>query len=112
MSNKDKYKETFDKMFEGTTPKDLDSVLPTRNCMFQYATNFGRWTGSIIHEDTGLLTEEEAIALWDKYKAQARKEVADGYDVDMVIWVGCDSNTDYHTRHEIYNYESVDGGTL
>lgn len=62
--------------------------------MFQYATDFD-WTGIKFYEDTGLITEAEALVLWDKYYPQVVKELQEGRRPQMCIWRNCDSETDY-----------------
>lgn len=74
-----------------------------RDCMFQFATDF-RVTVK-IYEDTDLITREKALELWEKWKPQALKDINDGGKVDMVIWTGCKSYTDYHTVDEEYSWE-------
>jgi hypothetical protein len=83
----------------------MNKETMNKDCMFQYATNFGGYAGIKIYADTDLITREEAIQLWNKNLLKANKEIEDGATVDMVIWVNCSSNTDYHTRDEQYNYD-------
>lgn len=73
--------------------------------MFQYATDFGRYGGISIYVDTDLITRKKALELWNKNLPKANKEIEDGAIVDMVIWVDCSSNTDYHKRDEQHNYD-------
>lgn len=79
-----------------------------KDCMFQYATDFRGYGGIKIYGDTGLITRKEAVGLWNKYRPQAEKEIEDGARVDLVIWINCESATDYHTRDEEYNYDQVE----
>ena len=56
-----------------------------RTCAFQYCD------GSTIIEDTGLISEAEAIALWDKheddFEEKAIKSIKnEGDHLEMVIW--------------------------
>jgi hypothetical protein len=83
----------------------MKNIDEQKNCLFQYATDFGGYAGIKIYEDTDLITRNEAIQLWNKNLLKANKEIEDGARVDMVIWVGCKNNTDYHTRDEQYNYD-------
>lgn len=71
--------------------------LPSmKHCLFQYATD-GQYMNVKIYEDTDLITWEEAVTLWEKYKKQFIKELEDGLRPEMVIWTGCKDTSDYHT---------------
>lgn len=68
-----------------------------KHCMFQYATSY-KYISTEIHANTDLITWEEALELWNKYKPQVIKELEDNYSrPEMVIWTGCEDNSDYHT---------------
>lgn len=66
-----------------------------KHCMFQYATSY-KYADTEIHENTDLITWEEAIELWNKYKPQFIRELQGEYgSPEMVIWTGCEDNTSY-----------------
>lgn len=67
-----------------------------KDCMFQYATNPGWGRGEII-KDTGLITRNEADELFEKYKADFINRLEAGERPEMVIWIGCKDESDYHT---------------
>ena len=62
-----------------------------KDCMFQFAD---------INEtfvDTGLISIEEAVRLWDENKEKFIDLVLNGIsDPGMCIWVNCKDNSDYH----------------
>lgn len=62
-----------------------------KNCAFQYATGDGE-----IYEDTGLITMDEADALWQKYIPVFAGHIKDGRDPEMAIWGEMTNETDYH----------------
>ena len=73
-----------------------------KHCLFQCAITKESMLGYIkydveILEDTDLITWEEAIELWNKFKPRVIKQLEDGQSPEMVIWTGCKSNTDYRT---------------
>jgi molybdopterin converting factor small subunit len=69
--------------------------MSKRHCMFQYATAY-RYLSTKIYEDTDLITWEEALELWNKYRPQVIQELEDDYSrPEMVIWTGCESSTSY-----------------
>lgn len=75
--------------------------MSKKHCMFQFWAAeelpfLGYGTGKLV-EDTDLITWEEAVELWQKHKPQAIRQLKDGENVEMCIWTGCDSTTDYHT---------------
>jgi hypothetical protein len=73
-----------------------------KNCLFQYAIQ------QEVIEDTDLITEEEAQALWEKYQ----KHIRDNWDVltspQMCIWVDCATNTSYHTVGKEIDYRDCE----
>ena len=63
--------------------------------MFQYATSY-KCLNTKIYENTDLITWEEALELWNKYKLQVIRELEDDYsNPEMVIWTGCKDNSSY-----------------
>jgi len=66
--------------------------------MFQYYND-----GEMI-EDTGLLTEEEANELWNKYFDDAKEKLRDGHEIHMVIWGNAESDTDYDILEKEIDY--------
>ncbi len=79
--------------------------MSKKHCMFQYTTA-GRFINTKIYEDTGLITWEEAIELWQKYKEQFIGELESGLRPEMAIWTGCKYNTDYHSDPYHIDYET------
>lgn len=70
--------------------------------MFQY------YNGYKTIEDTGLITEKEADDLWKKYYLEAKDNLKDGLNVQMVIWGDCNSPTDYSKEEKaIDHYDCV-----
>lgn len=73
--------------------------MSKRHCMFQCALQqdgiFGYTTQHDIVEDTDLITWDEAVELWEKYKSSVVKQLEDGQSPEMVIWTGCEDNTSY-----------------
>lgn len=65
--------------------------------MFQYAYE---GLGTTIVEDTGLITKEEAYALWDKYYEDFIINLKNDCRPQMVIWGNCESETDYCTEEK------------
>ena len=72
-----------------------------KHCMFQCAlrknTIFGYVNEHNMVEDTGLITWNDAVALWDKWKPEVIKQLEDNQDPEMCIWTGCENETSYHT---------------
>lgn len=74
--------------------------------MFQYATAY-TYMPVKIYEDTGLITWEEALSLWNKYKEQVIDELEDDISKpEMVIWTGCESESDYRNDPYHINWET------
>jgi hypothetical protein len=69
----------------------------TRTFAFQYATRHK------VYEDTGLIAEDEARALWEKYLPDVRQKISDGEEPQMVIWCDAKGDSDecpvYHKRY-------------
>lgn len=78
------------------------------DCLFQ----FGSKDDVIV--DTGLVTREEADALWEKHKDQFVRLWKLGMDPEMCIWVNCRHAADYHTatRHAHPSDTEVIGGEI
>jgi hypothetical protein len=75
-----------------------------KHCMFQYATSY-KYLNTKIYEDTDLITWEEALELWNKYKPQVISEIEDDIsNPEMVIWTGCRDNTSY--SHDAFHVDS------
>ena len=56
-------------------------------------------------EDTGLITRNEADALWAKHKATVRECVENKTEFEAALWINMHSNTNYfenafHVRNE------------
>lgn len=76
---------------------------PMKNCMFQYALRHGK-----IIEDTGLITREEANALWNKYQDHIKDNWDEYSAPQMCIWVDCDSPTNYHAIAVEIDYQDCE----
>ena len=85
------------------TPKLQEGEM-TRDCMFQVwlveEGIFGYYGGKTV-EDTDLITFEEAVNLWEKYKPEVIKQLEDGQSPEMAIWTDCKDNIDY--RNDTYH---------
>jgi hypothetical protein len=84
---------------------------PKKDCMFQYAhKKLGilgySYSGYDIVEDTGLITFEEAVELWEKYKSDFIRHHQEGGNPEMVIWSDCPDETTY-----VPDFAHVDGQT-
>jgi len=71
--------------------------------MFQYAYDNGIHIPGMcslystkIVEDTGLITEQEANDLWDKYLPEVIAGLKDDKRPQMCIWEDCSNTTDYN----------------
>jgi len=62
-----------------------------KNCLFQYATK------QEIIEDTGLITMNRANDLVHKYLGDLKYRWDELQSPQMVVWVKCKNETDYHT---------------
>lgn len=85
--------------------------MGTKHCMFQYYTTY-TYINTICHEDTGLITWEEAVGLWEKYKDQVVEEIEDDISKpEMCIWTGCEDESDYRNDafHVDQNTETDNG---
>ena len=90
------------------TPKpQAKTIDEKKNCMFQYAIGYKYLTNKIL-ENTDLITLREAIDLWNKYLPDfvKRRENDDG-DPEMVIWINCDSNSNYRDTLEHIDSENL-----
>ena len=65
-----------------------------KDCAFQYATDY-TFTGVKVIEDTGLITYEKAVRMWQGYLPQVIEEKRKGHKPEMVIWVNMQHPTDY-----------------
>ncbi len=78
--------------------------------MFQYAYYNGVFSRGFsfstiqIIEDTDLITKQEALKRWKKYLPDFIYRLKEEQRPEMVIWVDCDSNTDYHTQLKCLDY--------
>ena len=71
--------------------------MSKKHCMFQYYTSY-TYMETRKHEDTGLITWEEAVKLWNEYKDQVVEEIEDEIsEPEMCIWTGCENESDYRT---------------
>lgn len=79
-----------------------------KNCMFQYATK------SHTYENTGLITREEADALFRRYRVSFIEQLKCGKNPEMVIWINCNSDSSYgeHAEYWVSDDFIVDGDFL
>lgn len=82
------------------TESGLDKVK--RDCLFQYATNHK------VIEDTELITRKDADKLVQKYLEDIKGRWDDIESPQMVIWIDCDTNTDYHTMDLEIDYRDCE----
>lgn len=96
------------KWFDNAARSLYGFALEKPDCLFQ----FGSKDGVIV--DTGLVTREEADALWEKHKDQFVRLWKLGLDPEMCIWVNCRHAADYHTaaRHAHPSDTEVIGGEI
>jgi DNA topoisomerase VI subunit A len=82
--------------------------MSKKHCMFQCVLQqdgiFGYTTQHDIVEDTDLITWDEAVELWEKWKPKVVKQLEDEQSPEMVIWTGCKDNTSYRTDAFHVNY--------
>lgn len=82
--------------------------------MFQYAYDNGfhgsgcSFSDIKIVEDTGLITEKEALVLWDKYYDECLRRLKFDERPQMCIWKDCETNTDYHTVGKEVDYRDCE----
>jgi hypothetical protein len=60
-----------------------------KNCAFQYATCRD------VLKDTGLITKEEADALWGEYLPKFKSHLKEGLEPEMAIWTDMKEPGDY-----------------
>lgn len=59
------------------------------NCMFQYATR------NEVISNTDLITQKDAVDLFNKYKPDFIESLEGGHEPEMCIWIDCDTNASY-----------------
>jgi len=69
--------------------KLIGIYMEKKEYMFQYHN------GIRTIEDTGLITLEEGMALWEKYRHRFLYGLADKDNVAIVLWKNCTNETDY-----------------
>ena len=79
---------------------------PKKDRMFQYGYNNN--LGTEIPENTGLITKDEAYALWEKYLKDFIYRLENGQKPEMVIWCNCESDTAYHTEEKELYWDCVE----
>lgn len=70
--------------------------MTDKTFMFQYCNS--RFGESSV-EDTGLISEAEAMKLFDTYYEDAVSSILNGEQVQMVVWCDCKMNTDYEAMY-------------
>lgn len=72
---------------------EVEAEKIANSYMFQYHHDEG--VGVIIEEDTGIITKDEAVALWKKYYPKVARQLREGLQPQMAIWQNCKNETDY-----------------
>lgn len=70
--------------------------MTNKTFMFQY---YNSKFGKSLVEDTGLISETEAMKLFDTYYEDAVASILNGEQVQMVIWCDCETDIDYKTMY-------------
>lgn len=77
-----------------------------KDCMFQYATR------NAVICDTDLITQGEALGLFNDKKAQFKSDLENGLEPEMAIWIDCSCNSSYgETLHHwvASDFRLIDG---
>lgn len=81
-----------------------------KSYMFQFADAGWSCSGyscgdTKIFEDTGLITESDALELWEKNLTKFKELYEENHRPEMCIWQDCKSNIDYHTtmKHVVHD---------
>lgn len=80
--------------------------MTDKTYMFQYGTD------NRMLEDTGLITRDEVVSLFNKNREDFAKRLVLEENPQMVVWCCCDHNQAYgKTLHEWYadDFKVVDG---
>lgn len=72
-----------------------------KDCAFQYATSDGH-----IVENTDLITREEADKLFEKYKPIFKKDLDNGNEPEMALWVNMEDSSGY--KETAYHWHYAD----
>ena len=93
-------------------PSKTSALVPKegkmKNAMFQFASK------NEVFEDAGLITFEEAEAMFRDNIQKFITEFEMDREPEMCIWINCDSNTDYRQTYEHWCAEDLclSGGDL
>lgn len=71
------------------------------NCMFQF------YDGNKMVDDTGLITIEQALGLFDGRKSRFASSMASGRDCEMAIWFDCAHDADYRKTLKRWHSDDV-----
>lgn len=63
--------------------------MSKENCMFQYATRHR------VIANTGLITSDHALELFNKNRADFIKRLSNDESPEMVIWINCNNDSHY-----------------
>ena len=74
-----------------------------KDCAFQYATADGE-----MYEDTGLITWEDALVLWEKHKPLFKQHMEQGEDPEMALWVNMRDEEDYHQKAKYWHWSDFE----
>lgn len=79
-----------------------------KNCMFQYATK------NSVYVDTDLISMEEALDHFEKWKGKFKEHLESGLEPEMALWINCRDNSSYgETLHHWHSDEfMVQDGVL
>ena len=72
-----------------------------KNAMFQF------YDGVSVVDDTGLITLDEALTLFDLRKNDFAKALSRDLDCQMCIWHECISDTDYRNAYKDWHSSNV-----
>ena len=72
-------------------------------CVLHKQSIFGYSSDYDIVEDTGLITWDKALQLWEKWKPKVIAQLEDKQSPEMVIWTGCDDPSSY--RNDVFHID-------
>ena len=72
-----------------------------KNAMFQY------YDGQTMIDDTGLITLNEAIELFESRKESFAQSMSVGLNCQMCIWHDCKHESDYRLAHKDWHSSNV-----
>ena len=72
-----------------------------KNAMFQY------YDGQTMIDDTGLITLNEAIELFESRKESFAQSMSVGLNCQMCMWHDCKHESDYRLAHKDWHSSNV-----